>query len=581
MAARFKNISVTAASPKAYPSSNFYILKLNFSGDPVWVKTSKNTGGDEGCGLVTDPAGNIYVAGTFAGQFECDGITVSSNGKYDMFVMKLATNGMVQWIKNFGDSEDNSCNAIYYADDKLYAASSQKVPDGYRGRLLCMEAGRGEVMWTRDLGNKKGSIEAVTVDQQDKSVIVTGYIDSKSSFDSQEIVVSKYSGEGSEIWLKRFTGGFPTGLAITTDQKSNIFVTGKFSDSLRFDRFSAAGYPKDDIFLAKLASHGNTYTLITGGNSKADAGSHLHMWNGKLILGGIFSNGLDFGKIHVNGSDNSIFIADFESAKGICENMKVLVNEIAGGEELKLTDIYGKLLIGSGNDKDFLSDQPLYLEDQNGGVLQRTITDEKGDFSFKNIDVDKSLSLVIDSNEKVKNNPEIFLATQTGLIIDKISMKDRKFKFPIINSLITKLQELEEEDVTLKFEEFGGNGGKEFMLTERISYEPNSWSIPSESIPYLNKIALHMKRYSRVKLEINSHTDANGDKELNKKLSVVRGEEVKEYLVRNKVSSIRIQVNGHGEENIINRCSDNIKCSESEHAYNRRTEFRFYMDKGL
>jgi hypothetical protein len=123
MAARFKNISVTAASPKAYPSSNFYILKLNFSGDPVWVKTSKNTGGDEGCGLVTDPAGNIYVAGTFAGQFECDGITVSSNGKYDMFVMKLATNGMVQWIKNFGDSEDNSCNAIYYADDKLYAAS--------------------------------------------------------------------------------------------------------------------------------------------------------------------------------------------------------------------------------------------------------------------------------------------------------------------------------------------------------------------------------------------------------------------------------------------------------------------------
>ncbi|WP_317896669.1 OmpA family protein [Aurantibacillus circumpalustris] len=576
----FRNLKIVASTIKTYPSPNFYLVKLNISGDPVWVKSSINSGRDDGGFVVTDPAGNVYVSGTFDDKFECDAKSVTSKGKDDMFIMKLSAGGNLLWLKSFGDAGDNGCSAIYFSGDRIYAASSEENKEGYNAKLLCLGAGSGEIIWSKVVGTKKGSIDAITVDN-DKAVLITGYVESRNGSDGQELIVAKYAVDGADIWNKRFTGGFPIGKALSVDQKNSIYLTGGYSDSLRMDRFNISGYPKEDVFLARLGPTGVTNTVISSGNSKNDRGSSLNIINNKIILGGTFTDGLEFGKNKLNGSVNTVFIASFEIAKLNCTNMKILSRDVDEEIGVAQTDIYGKLLIGTSQNKTFLSDQSLYLEDLNGLVLKRTITDEQGDFSFKNIDSNVPMNLVIDKNDKVSETQEIYLATQTGIIMDKMTIKDQKFKYHIISAEIVKMQEMPEENVELKFQEFGTNGGKEFMVTERISYESGSWSVPVEAIPDLKKIAQHMKRFSRIRLEINGHTDALGDETFNKNLSTIRGEEVKEFLVKLGVSMKRISVIGHGEENIINRCHEGVNCSESEHAYNRRTEFRFYMGPGL
>ncbi len=77
-----------------------------------------------------------------------------------------------------------------------------------------------------------------------------------------------------------------------------------------------------------------------------------------------------------------------------------------------------------------------------------------------------------------------------------------------------------------------------------------------------------------VSVEIASHTDSRGSKESNRLLSERRAQAVSNYLISKGINSSRIVSNGYGETRLLNRCSDGVSCTESEHLSNRRTQFR-------
>jgi len=77
-------------------------------------------------------------------------------------------------------------------------------------------------------------------------------------------------------------------------------------------------------------------------------------------------------------------------------------------------------------------------------------------------------------------------------------------------------------------------------------------------------------------IEIGSHTDARGSSENNQKLSERRAKSVAEYLITKGVAKDRIIAIGYGESRLKNGCADGVKCSETAHTANRRTEFKLY-----
>jgi peptidoglycan-associated lipoprotein len=83
-----------------------------------------------------------------------------------------------------------------------------------------------------------------------------------------------------------------------------------------------------------------------------------------------------------------------------------------------------------------------------------------------------------------------------------------------------------------------------------------------------------MNKYPDLKIELSSHTDAQGRVEYNQKLSQRRAESAKKWLVAKGVAEARITPVGYGEQFILNRCLDNVDCTDDEHRYNRRTEFK-------
>jgi outer membrane protein OmpA-like peptidoglycan-associated protein len=75
-------------------------------------------------------------------------------------------------------------------------------------------------------------------------------------------------------------------------------------------------------------------------------------------------------------------------------------------------------------------------------------------------------------------------------------------------------------------------------------------------------------------IELSSHTDSRGDNEYNKKLSQRRANSTKAWLVEVGVEPARIKAVGYGETKLLNKCKDNVRCSEEEHQLNRRSEFK-------
>lgn len=106
-----------------------------------------------------------------------------------------------------------------------------------------------------------------------------------------------------------------------------------------------------------------------------------------------------------------------------------------------------------------------------------------------------------------------------------------------------------------------------------IYFDLDKWDIREDAAADLQKILAVMEKYPNMKIDIRSHTDSRASAKYNMKLSDNRAKSTLEYLVKNGIDRSRLTAKGYGESQLINGCSDGVKCSEAEHQKNRRSEF--------
>ncbi len=111
-------------------------------------------------------------------------------------------------------------------------------------------------------------------------------------------------------------------------------------------------------------------------------------------------------------------------------------------------------------------------------------------------------------------------------------------------------------------------------LLFNVYYNFNKASLREETQPDLEKLYKMLVGHPDYTVEVNSFTDARGPKSYNKGLSQRRAQSVVNWLVDRGISADRLIAKGFGEEQPVNRCVDNVKCTEKEHQMNRRTEFK-------
>lgn len=110
------------------------------------------------------------------------------------------------------------------------------------------------------------------------------------------------------------------------------------------------------------------------------------------------------------------------------------------------------------------------------------------------------------------------------------------------------------------------------IVLDNIYYKFDKWDLTPEALPTLRLLAKMMAENPMIVIQLNAHTDCQGDDEYNLDLSQKRALSVVEYLISQGISPDRLVPVGHGESKpaVICACSN---CTEEQYQKNRRTSF--------
>lgn len=104
---------------------------------------------------------------------------------------------------------------------------------------------------------------------------------------------------------------------------------------------------------------------------------------------------------------------------------------------------------------------------------------------------------------------------------------------------------------------------------DKVYFETGQSTILESSYPQLEGLLEMLKNNSKMKIQVEGHTDNQGDSKLNKKLSLERAFKVREYLIQRGIEGSRIKFKGYGDAKPI---SPND--TEENRMKNRRVEFK-------
>jgi len=228
---------------------DIFIAKLNSNGDWLWAQRAGGTDYDEGYGIAVDASGNIYVTGQFYSSATFDLTNLTSNGDRDIFIAKLDSSGNNWlWAKNAGgtsfdygsgiavDASGNSYVTGYFADSATFGSTSL-TSNGYYDIFIVKLDSDGNWLWAQNAGGTDGDWGyGIAVDTSGNSYI-TGYFADSATFGSttltnygdEDIFIAKLDSSGNWLWANKAGGtDGDWGKDIAVDANRNSYVTGYF-----------------------------------------------------------------------------------------------------------------------------------------------------------------------------------------------------------------------------------------------------------------------------------------------------------------------------------------------------------------
>lgn len=267
--------SGTSIGNKTFEDNGAYLVKYTSTGSVDWVK-SFGTFSTTGVDVVTDPAGNIYLAGTYSHSFTIEGVKLPGGSQARIFLGKFNKYGDFLWIKDFGTISNSGRSRVRAIDidanNNIYLGGSFDNPINLgdsvytvRGResfdsdmLLIKLSSDGDVLSVKNPGSTATEyIYDIAVNSS--GIYAVGYLrgirleldDSVYNSPKNELgFILRYSHKGELDWVNTFNAPyFSEAFSITLDDMGEAIVAGMWSEGV-YDSMQS-------IFVSKVDANGN------------------------------------------------------------------------------------------------------------------------------------------------------------------------------------------------------------------------------------------------------------------------------------------------------------------------------------
>lgn len=186
-----------------------------------------------------------------------------------------------------------------------------------------------------------------------------------------------------------------------------------------------------------------------------------------------------------------------------------------------------------------LANSRVVLLDGNKSVLYTQLSDEKGEVLY-NVDCQKQYSIDVYKDGFITKSFPVAKIKEGKITIDAT--------IDPVEVIVTETE----------------------IILKPIYFENDKSKITPQGAAELDKLVYVMSQNDKLAIYIKSHTDIRGTDDYNLGLSERRAKSTMQYIISKGISADKLSAKGFGESQLKVNCK---KCTEDEHALNRRSEF--------
>lgn len=257
------------------PDGDAWALKLSRDGAVEWQKRYRS-GGDDFPTSIHQTSDGGYIMAGYTNSF--------GGGDYDLWVMKLATDGSVVWQKAYGGTRLDYANGGCPTNDGGYIVVGSTWSVGnLSGDVWALKlSGDGTIEWQKAYGGDNRDDGTSIRQTSDGGYIVAGFTWAFGA-GSGDVWALKLSGDGTMEWARAYGGaGLDEAWSVTQTTDGGYIMAG-FTNS-----FGAGEY---DLWVVGLSSDG-------GINFRPSSGAAMTITTPHVL--DTFVTGLDTTAIDIN-----------------------------------------------------------------------------------------------------------------------------------------------------------------------------------------------------------------------------------------------------------------------------------------
>jgi hypothetical protein len=314
------------------PCPGTHVRSANFGG------TSSN----HGEAIVLDTAGNVFMAGRFAGttDFGCGPMTSQGGTKSDVYVVKLSSAGSCLWSVSVGggvggDGDNGIGIDVDTAGNPVIgsnfygAANFLGTPKTAVGSadmfVMKLATATGGLTWVKTFGGS-GVDRVLSLDVDgSNNVHFTGAFagsvnfggGARASAGASDVAVVKLNSVGTHVWSQRFGGtGADIGYGVSVDSLGNVYVGGQFGSAVNFGTGVLTAAGASDGFFFKLNSTGTVtaFAKQIGGPADDLVRDVAVDAAGRSVVVGRFKTSIDLGNGPITAAGTHAFVVAYSNA---------------------------------------------------------------------------------------------------------------------------------------------------------------------------------------------------------------------------------------------------------------------------